>query len=142
MTVGDGGGDQGALPVTVSNPWRLPRRTDVFDTETTLWALAVVATIADSLLTLAGLQLSLSEGNPAMVAALSAFGVPGLVLVKGLALAWAAFVWWSLSDRNANIALGLFVGVTLAVVFNNTFQILVTLGQESGLSVAGLPFGL
>lgn len=113
------GGD--ILPQT----WRQWHSNRERQTELLLWVLAIGVSVADSVLTLVGLQLSLREGNPAMVAALSMFGAPGIVLVKGLALLWVALVWVALSDRNANIALALFVFVTGAVVFNNTIQILI-----------------
>ena len=84
-----------------------------------LWTVIVLATVADILLTMAGLANGFREGNAVVVASLSTLGLGGLFLVKFAAMVWLVAGWTLLSDRNASIFLALFAVVTLAVVANN-----------------------
>lgn len=75
-----------------------------------LWTLAVALAVADTLLTVLGLEIGLSEANPVARHALSLFGVSGLFLLKGVSIAALALVVRTLSYRFERAAL---VGFTL-----------------------------
>jgi len=93
-------------------------------THAVLWTLILVSTSADIVLTMAGLELGLQEGNVLVHFMVSRFGLAGLWLVKFLAMCWLVAGWTLLSDRNAEIFLGLFATVTVAVVVNNAVLVL------------------
>jgi hypothetical protein len=111
MTDGAGGGGE-----PLFTP-RLERR--MTRAHAVLWTVIVLATVADILLTMAGLANGFREGNAVVVASLSTLGLGGLFLVKFAAMVWLVAGWTLLSDRNASIFLALFAVVTLAVVANN-----------------------
>jgi hypothetical protein len=92
-----------------------------------LWGLVFGATAVDTVSTLVGLHVGLTEGNPVVVALLEAFGPAGLLVVKLPALLTVGTAWLALSRRNAAIALGLFGAVTSLVVANNVLAIVVEL---------------
>jgi hypothetical protein len=90
------------------------------NTHAGLWAVILVSTVADIILTLAGLGVGLEEGNPVMSAAVATFGAAaGLYLVKFLAMLWLVVGWATLSERNASIFLALFATVTAAASVHN-----------------------
>lgn len=89
-----------------------------------LWAVILAATVADVLLTMAGLRLGFQEGNVVVRAMLAQFGLAGLWLVKFLAMCWLVAGWAVLSDRNAAVFLGLFGLVTVAAVVHNAVLVL------------------
>lgn len=89
-----------------------------------LWTLILASTMADIVLTMAGLELGLQEGNVLVHVMVSQLGIAGLRLVKFLAMCWLVAGWALLSDRNATIFLGLFATVTSAVVVNNAVLVL------------------
>ncbi len=76
-----------------------PRRRRMTQTHAVLWTVIVVATTADIVLTMTGLNQGLQEGN---------------VVVHTLVAGWTL-----LSDRKATVFLALFAIVTFAVVVNN-----------------------
>ena len=84
-----------------------------------LWALILVTTVADMLLTIVGLAAGLREGNVDLAAMLAEFGLAGLWLVKFAAMAWLVTGWALLDDRNAAVFLALFATVTGAVAVSN-----------------------
>ena len=84
-----------------------------------LWVLILAATVADILLTMAGLASGLQEGNAVVRAMMGAFGPAGLWLVKFGAMVWLVGGWAFLSDRNAAIFLALFATVTVVVTIYN-----------------------
>lgn len=98
---------------------RLPRERRMTRTHAVLWAAILASTVVDILLTMAGLELGLQEGNPVVRAMVSRFGLAGLWVVKYLAMLWLVAGWALLTDRNASIFLGLFASVTLAVTAHN-----------------------
>jgi hypothetical protein len=90
------------------------------NTHVGLWAVILVSTVADIILTLAGLGVGLEEGNPVVSAAVATFGAAaGLYLVKFLAMLWLVVGWVTLSERNASIFLALFGTVTVAASVHN-----------------------
>ena len=91
-----------------------------------LWALILATTAADTVLTLAGTQSGLQEGNAVVGAMLGAFGPAGLWLVKLGAMVWLVGGWAVLSDRNAAIFLGLFAAVTTVVTVYNAALLIQT----------------
>lgn len=93
-----------------------------------LWTLILATTAADIVLTLAGTQSGLQEGNAVVGAMLSAFGPAGLWLVKFGAMVWLVGGWAVLSDRNAAVFLALFAAVTTAVTVYNAVLLI-----ESGV---------
>jgi len=86
-----------------------------------LWALILVTTVTDIVLTMVGLAAGLREGNAVLAAMLAEFGLVGLWLVKFVAMAWLVAGWALLEDRNAAVFLALFATVTSAVVVSNAF---------------------
>ena len=89
-----------------------------------LWAIILLTTVADILLTMVGLARGLREGNVVVAALLSEFGLAGLWLVKFGAMVWLVAGWTLLDDRDAAIFLALFATVTAAVVVSNTLLLL------------------
>lgn len=88
-------------------------------THALLWALILLTTTADIVLTMVGLQTGLQEANSVVYTAVETLGLAGLWLVKFLAMCWLVGGWALLSDRNAAIFLALFAIVTTVVVVNN-----------------------
>jgi hypothetical protein len=93
-----------------------------------LWALVLGTTAVDTVSTLVGLSLGLTEGNPVVVTMVEAFGPAGLLFVKIPALLTVGMGWLALSKRNGAIALGLFGTVTSLVVANNLAAIVIETG--------------
>ena len=89
-----------------------------------LWALILLTTAADVVLTIVGLAGELQEGNAVVGAMVSSFGLAGLWAVKFAAMCWLVAGWALLSDRNASVFLGLFAAVTSLVVVHNAVTIL------------------
>jgi len=88
-------------------------------THAVLWTLILVTTVADILLTMAGLDAGYREGNVVVATFLSELGLAGLWLVKFAAMVWLVAGWALLSDRDASIFLALFAVVTTTVVVSN-----------------------
>ena len=84
-----------------------------------LWALILVTTVTDIVLTIVGLAAGLREGNVVLAAMLAEFGLAGLWLVKFAAMIWLVAGWALLDDRNAAVFLALFAAVTGGVVVSN-----------------------
>lgn len=78
-------------PATVPGLETLSHRLDIRASalEWRLWHLAIVAFVADTALTLYGVQAGHVEGNPIMRYALNSMGVVGIVALKSVALAVA-----------------------------------------------------
>lgn len=57
--------------------------------EQTLWALVLLATLADVVTTVAGIHLGLAEGNPLIADVLASTGVAGFLAVKAAILVLA-----------------------------------------------------
>ena len=92
-------------------------------THAVLWAVILLTTVADILLTMVGLAAGLDEGNVVVATMLAELGLAGLWLVKFAAMVWLVAGWLLLSDRNAAIFLGLFAAVTGAVVVSNALLV-------------------
>jgi hypothetical protein len=102
----------------------VPVEREMTDTHAVLWTAIIITTVADIILTLVGVGTGLGEGNPVVRALMSAFGIPGLYIVKFLAMVWLVAGWTLLSDRNASIFLALFAIVTILVTAHNSILIL------------------
>jgi hypothetical protein len=107
-------GDTGAESL-----FTLRRERRMTHTHAVLWTVVLAATSADIVLTMAGLERGLREGNVVVHTLVGEFGLAGLWLVKFAAMVWLVGGWALLSDRNAAIFLALFAVVTVAVVLNN-----------------------
>ncbi|MFB6297171.1 MAG: DUF5658 family protein [Salinirussus sp.] len=92
-----------------------------------LWAVILVATVADVVLTMVGTAGGLAEGNALVRTMMAAMGPAGLWLVKFAAMVWLVGGWSLLSDRNATVFLGLFAAVTVAVTAHNSLLVASTL---------------
>jgi len=88
-------------------------------THAALWTLILATTVADILLTMAGLEVGFREGNVVVATLISELGLTGLWLVKFAAMVWLVGGWALLSDRNASVFLALFAAVTSVVVVSN-----------------------
>lgn len=75
--------------------------------ESRLWALLALALLADVLTTTYGLASGLTEGNPAMRAAIETAGVAALVGVKLSVVGFGLGVRRFLDERGAVVPLGL-----------------------------------
>jgi hypothetical protein len=95
--------------------WRRPMRR----VHAVLWAVILLTTAADIVLTMAGLAAGLREGNVVVATLLAEFGLAGLWGLKFAAMLWLVAGWLLLDDRNAAIFLGLFATVTAGVVVSN-----------------------
>lgn len=84
-----------------------------------VWALALVATTGDLLTTAYGLHVGFREGNSVALAALEAFGFPGLVGLKLAALGFAGICWLLCSGRKSLVPPATLGGVTALVVCLN-----------------------
>jgi hypothetical protein len=102
------------------NPRRERRMTR---THAVMWTVILTATVLDIILTIAGLQLGLREGNVVVRTMIDSFGLSGLFGVKLAAMAWLVAGWSLLSDRNAAVFLGLFAAVTVTVVVHNAITL-------------------
>lgn len=102
----------------------LRRERQMTSTHAVLWTIIVTATVLDILTTMIGLSRGLQEGNVVVETMLNTLGLPGLWLVKFLAMVWLVGGWALLSDRNAAIFLGLFATVTVATVVVNVLTLL------------------
>lgn len=97
----------------------LRRKRRLTRTHAVLWGLILTTTVADILLTMAGLAAGFSEGNVVVAGMLDRFGLAGLFLVKFAAMVWLVGGWALLDDRNAAVFLALFAAVTSGVVGYN-----------------------
>ena len=87
--------------------------------ETKLWMLVIAVTVADGVLTQAGLVHGHPEGNPFVRSAVSQFGYIGIWAIKVGALAIAFGVRSTLSNRRGPVVpLALMVPWTSATVLN------------------------
>jgi len=87
--------------------------------EGALWGLVIAVTVADGVLTYAGLVHGYAEGNPVVRSAISQFGYVGIGAVKVLALGVALGVRSSLTTRRgAVVPLALMVPWASATVLN------------------------
>lgn len=86
--------------------------------ERPLWGLLVVALLADVVSTYHGLQVGLSEGNPAMRLALDTAGIVALVGVKLAVVGFGAAVRRLLDERGAVVPLGLALPWLAAAAIN------------------------
>lgn len=75
--------------------------------ERALWAVALLATLADVATTLAGVHLGLTEGNPVIAGVLASSGVGGFLAVKVGVLAVAVGARVALGRYRVAIPLGL-----------------------------------
>jgi len=113
----------------------VPRERRMTRTHAALWAVILLATAADVVLTLVGTGAGLAEGNLVVRAALSAVGPAGLWLVKFGAMLWLVAGWALLSDRNAAVFLALFAAVTVAVTVYNAALLAATTGVLIGAAL-------
>lgn len=89
--------------------------------EAVLWGVLLVVMTADVVLTLAGLQQGLSEGNAVVRAAIDAFGPAGLWLIKGGAVGLGVVAASAVSSRvKPLIPLALAIPTSFAVAVNLT----------------------
>jgi hypothetical protein len=72
-----------------------------------LWGFLVVVLLADVVSTYVGLQVGMTEGNPAMRLAIESAGIAALVGVKLAVLGFGAGVRKLLDERGAVVPLGL-----------------------------------
>lgn len=87
--------------------------------ERLLWTVALVALLADLVLTYYGLGRGFSEGNPIARVVMARFGFAALGVLKGLALAVGVAGWLVLPRRvQAVVPLALALPWTLAVLSN------------------------
>lgn len=87
--------------------------------ETELWLFVIAATVADGVLTYAGLHHGHPEGNPFVRSAISQFGYLGIGAIKVGALGVAFGVRSTLSDRRGPfVPLALVIPWTSATVLN------------------------
>jgi hypothetical protein len=100
------------------------RRRRMTRTHAVLWAVILLTTAADIVLTLVGLAAGLPEGNPVVRSLVSSFGPAGLFAVKFAAMCWLVAGWALLSDWKASVFLGLFAAVTSLVVLTNAVVVL------------------
>lgn len=84
-----------------------------------VWALALVATAGDLLTTSYGLHVGMREGNSVALAALEAFGLPGLLGLELFALGFAGVCWHVVSGRKSLVPPATLGGVTALVVCLN-----------------------
>ena len=97
--------------------------------EQQLWLLAVGAMLMDVTLTVHGLHLGLAEQNPIARVTLASLGVPGLYVLKLLALAAGVVAWRVVPDRIAPyVPLGLALPSLAAALFNAALITIVTTG--------------
>jgi len=97
----------------------LRRKRRMTRTHAVLWAVILLSTAADIVLTMAGLAAGLREGNVVVATLLAEFGLAGLWGLKFAAMLWLVGGWLLLDDRNAAVFLGLFATVTCGVVVSN-----------------------
>lgn len=84
-----------------------------------LWIATLAVVAGDVVTTLYGLSVGLVERNPVVATALAAYGVPGMLALKGVAVGWAVAVWRLLGRTYGLAALvGLFLPQAVAVVLN------------------------
>lgn len=84
-----------------------------------LWGAVLFVTVGDLVSTMYGLEQGLHEGNPVVAEVLADYGVPGLVALKLVVLAWVGGVWHLLQRRYGVAALvGLFLPQAVALVSN------------------------
>lgn len=94
-------------------------RSPSIDGERLLWGMLVVVMALDVWTTMLGLQYGLNEGNQLVSAAIHAFGIPGLLLVKVVVLALAGGLASMIPDRATPvIPLGLVLPTLIAVTTN------------------------
>ena len=65
---------------------RLPGDVTPIDLERLLWALVILALVADVVTTFVGLSLGLTESNPAARGAIRGHGLVGMLALKGFAV--------------------------------------------------------
>ncbi|QLG47475.1 DUF5658 family protein [Natrinema halophilum] len=65
---------------------RLPGDVTPVDLERLLWAVVVLALVADIVTTFIGLELGLSESNPAARGIIEGYGVVGMLVLKAFAI--------------------------------------------------------
>ncbi|WP_331232456.1 DUF5658 family protein [Natronorarus salvus] len=95
--------------------------------ERALWAVVVLAAIADILLTYHGLQIGLTEANPVARGAIEGYGYWTMVALKGGALTIGVACWAVLPDRfSPVIPLGLAIPWVVASAINLTLILLVS----------------
>lgn len=79
----------------------------------------VALLLGDLLTTVYGLGIGLREQNPFVASVLADYGVPGLVGLKLVALAWVVVIWVGLGRRYGVAAMaGLSVPQAVAVAIN------------------------
>lgn len=94
------------------------------ETDAVLWAVVIVATVADVVTTISGLSLGLGEGNVVVREMIATLGLAGFWLVKFCALVVLATGWTLLPERTATTFLAVFALVTMAVVLGNAVTLL------------------
>lgn len=106
--------DPGPVRGAITRLWRV-----INAKERELWILVVGMLLVDFGLTVYGFQLGLVERNPIALALLSTFGVPGLLALKGGALAIAAILRPLLPDEyGALVPLALTISWSYAIIVN------------------------
>lgn len=78
---------------------------DLVRSTRTLWVVGLVAVLGDLVTTVYGLEIGLREKNPVVAGILVAYGVPGLVALKLVAISWVVVIWRVLSRRYGVAAL-------------------------------------
>ncbi len=95
--------------------------------ERALWAVVVLAALADVLLTYYGLQIGLTEANPVARGAIEGYGYWTMLVLKGGALSVGVACWVALPDRFSPVVpLGLAIPWVVASAINFTLIVYVS----------------
>jgi|GEM_PF-1265237 len=89
------------------------------ESDAVLWTVVLLASVFDVLTTMTGLARGVAEGNAVAQAFLSAYGTPGIGLLKFSALVVVVVMWATLPDRYGVVVLQAFALVSLLVVALN-----------------------
>ena len=92
-------------------------------THALLWTVVIVASVFDIMTTIVGLEHSLEEGNVVARAFIATYGMPGIGLLKFVALVLLVLAWAKLLDRHATTVLAAFAVISLATVTWNVMTL-------------------
>jgi len=106
-------------PESSGSRWALRLERSLPESDAVLWTVVVLASVFDVLTTMVGVASGLPEGNAVARAFLSAYGTPGIGLLKFSALVFVVVLWAALPDRYGVAVLQAFSLVSLLVVALN-----------------------
>lgn len=101
--------------------WRTERNLTISDA--ILWTVVIVASAFDILTTIVGLGHRLEEGNVVARAFIATYGLPGIGLLKFVALVLLVIAWAVLLDRHATKILIAFAVIYLVTVTWNVMTL-------------------